>query len=183
MASIEPLMRRFFVLHARMQQLFNAWDRADADAATRASGAERRRRRLPAALAGQPRRSADGRRRAARAARGELRAARSVRAHVAGDRRRAASRAGARSSGAAAGDARHASLDVALCAASRDACACAFAGVRQPTCPEPATLERAHHDRRIVAAKPSDVDTAQRTRCSRASFATTSMAQSASVSA
>jgi len=29
-ASIEPLMRRFFVLHARMQQFFKAWDRADA---------------------------------------------------------------------------------------------------------------------------------------------------------
>jgi flavin-dependent dehydrogenase len=29
MASIEPLMRRFFVLHARMQQLFRAWDLAD----------------------------------------------------------------------------------------------------------------------------------------------------------
>src|SRR4051812_1881606 len=28
--SIEPLMRRFFVLHARMQQFFKAWDRADA---------------------------------------------------------------------------------------------------------------------------------------------------------
>jgi len=28
-ASIEPLMRRFFVLHARMQQFFRAWDRAD----------------------------------------------------------------------------------------------------------------------------------------------------------
>jgi len=28
-ASIEPLMRRFFVLHARMQQFFNAWDLAD----------------------------------------------------------------------------------------------------------------------------------------------------------
>jgi hypothetical protein len=28
-ASIEPLMRRFFVLHARMQQFFAAWDRAD----------------------------------------------------------------------------------------------------------------------------------------------------------
>jgi flavin-dependent dehydrogenase len=27
--SIEPLMRRFFVLHARMQQFFRAWDRAD----------------------------------------------------------------------------------------------------------------------------------------------------------
>ena len=26
-ASIEPLMRRFFVLHARMQQFFSAWDR------------------------------------------------------------------------------------------------------------------------------------------------------------
>ena len=30
MASIEPLMRRFFVLHARMQQFFRAWYRADA---------------------------------------------------------------------------------------------------------------------------------------------------------
>jgi hypothetical protein len=30
MASIDPLMRRFFVLHARMQQFFNAWYRADA---------------------------------------------------------------------------------------------------------------------------------------------------------
>jgi flavin-dependent dehydrogenase len=29
MQSIEPLMRRFFVLHARLQQLFNAWDLAD----------------------------------------------------------------------------------------------------------------------------------------------------------
>ena len=29
MASIDPLMRRFFVLHARMQQLFAAWGRAD----------------------------------------------------------------------------------------------------------------------------------------------------------
>jgi flavin-dependent dehydrogenase len=29
-ASIEPLMRRFLVLHARMQGLFNAWDRVDA---------------------------------------------------------------------------------------------------------------------------------------------------------
>jgi len=28
-ASIEPLMRRFFVLHARMQSFFQAWDRAD----------------------------------------------------------------------------------------------------------------------------------------------------------
>ncbi len=28
-ASIEQLMRRFLVLHARMQRLFNAWDRAD----------------------------------------------------------------------------------------------------------------------------------------------------------
>jgi flavin-dependent dehydrogenase len=29
MQSIEPLMRRFFVLHARMQQLLHAWDLAD----------------------------------------------------------------------------------------------------------------------------------------------------------
>ena len=28
-ASIEPLMRRFFVLHARMQSFFRAWDQAD----------------------------------------------------------------------------------------------------------------------------------------------------------
>lgn len=30
MASIDPLMRRFFILHARMQQFLRAWDRADA---------------------------------------------------------------------------------------------------------------------------------------------------------
>jgi len=29
-SSIEPLMSRFMVLHARMQSLFNAWDRTDA---------------------------------------------------------------------------------------------------------------------------------------------------------
>ena len=29
MAAIDPLLRRFFVLHARMQQLFNAWGRVD----------------------------------------------------------------------------------------------------------------------------------------------------------
>jgi flavin-dependent dehydrogenase len=29
MASIDPMLRRFFVLHARMQQLFAAWGRAD----------------------------------------------------------------------------------------------------------------------------------------------------------
>jgi hypothetical protein len=29
MASIDPLMRRFFLLHARVQQLFHAWDLAD----------------------------------------------------------------------------------------------------------------------------------------------------------
>lgn len=29
MASIEPVMRRFFVLHARMQRFFRAWDLAD----------------------------------------------------------------------------------------------------------------------------------------------------------
>lgn len=32
MASIDPLMRRFFVLHARMQRLLNAWDRSDREA-------------------------------------------------------------------------------------------------------------------------------------------------------
>jgi flavin-dependent dehydrogenase len=31
LASIEPLMRRFFVLHSRMQQCFRAWDLADAN--------------------------------------------------------------------------------------------------------------------------------------------------------
>lgn len=29
LASIDPLLRRFFVLHARMQQMLRAWDRAD----------------------------------------------------------------------------------------------------------------------------------------------------------
>jgi hypothetical protein len=32
MDSIEPLMRRFFVLHARLQQLLREWDRLDAGA-------------------------------------------------------------------------------------------------------------------------------------------------------
>ena len=31
-ASIDPLLRRYFLLHARMQQFFKAWDRADAGA-------------------------------------------------------------------------------------------------------------------------------------------------------
>ncbi len=30
MTTIDPLLRRFFVLHARMQRLFNAWARIDA---------------------------------------------------------------------------------------------------------------------------------------------------------
>ena len=29
MQTIEPLMRRFFVLHARMQAFFREWDRLD----------------------------------------------------------------------------------------------------------------------------------------------------------
>jgi hypothetical protein len=29
MASVDPLLRRFFVLHGRMQQLFRAWGRSD----------------------------------------------------------------------------------------------------------------------------------------------------------
>jgi len=35
--SIEPMMRRFFVLHARMQQFFRAWDRADSGAYAQAA--------------------------------------------------------------------------------------------------------------------------------------------------
>jgi flavin-dependent dehydrogenase len=38
-ASIDPLMRRFFVLHARMQQLLRAWDLADTGASYPASAA------------------------------------------------------------------------------------------------------------------------------------------------
>lgn len=57
MASIEPLMRRFFLLHARMQQFFNAWDRADAghyqDAFTNIVSMPRLRE-LQADLAGRP---------------------------------------------------------------------------------------------------------------------------------
>jgi flavin-dependent dehydrogenase len=34
MASIDPMMRRFFLLHARMQQFLRAWYEADADAGT-----------------------------------------------------------------------------------------------------------------------------------------------------
>ena len=37
MAAIDPLMRRFFVLHARMQGFFRAWDRADAGSYANAS--------------------------------------------------------------------------------------------------------------------------------------------------
>ena len=47
MQSIDPLMRRFFVLHARMQQLFNAWDLADQSQYEDAFS-ERRERGLPA---------------------------------------------------------------------------------------------------------------------------------------
>ena len=68
-ASIEPLMRRFFVLHARMQQFLKAWDRADAGSATEHGRAERRRRRLPATAPGGARRCDRRRRRAAAAAR------------------------------------------------------------------------------------------------------------------
>lgn len=38
MASIDPLMRRFFVLHARMQSMFNEWDRS-IDAQSRSGAA------------------------------------------------------------------------------------------------------------------------------------------------
>jgi flavin-dependent dehydrogenase len=57
MQSIDPLMRRFFVLHARMQQLFNAWDRADQsqyeDAFTNVVSVDFMRR-LQASLAAPP---------------------------------------------------------------------------------------------------------------------------------
>ena len=90
MQSIDPLMRRFFVLHARMQQLFNAWDLADRSQYEDAFS-ERRRRRLPAAPSGEPRGAADGRRGAAAEARGQLHAARSVRGNLAGTGSRARS--------------------------------------------------------------------------------------------
>ena len=61
MASIEPLMRRFFVLHARMQRFLNAWNRVDAGRLLGAAR-ERRGRRLPAPAAGRARRPAAGRR-------------------------------------------------------------------------------------------------------------------------
>jgi flavin-dependent dehydrogenase len=38
-ASVEPLMRRFFVLHARMQQMLRAWDLADTGAGYPATAA------------------------------------------------------------------------------------------------------------------------------------------------
>ena len=53
MASIDPLMRRFFVLHARMQQFLRAWDDADRRDRLRRGLAERGRRRLPAPAAGR----------------------------------------------------------------------------------------------------------------------------------
>jgi flavin-dependent dehydrogenase len=57
MASIEPLLRRFFILHARMQQLFRAWDLADscqyADGFTNVTSMESLFQ-LQSALAGPP---------------------------------------------------------------------------------------------------------------------------------
>ena len=86
-ASIDTLMRRFFVLHARMQQFFRAWDLADtgvySHAAMNVVDVEFLRR-LQASLGDaimddEP----------LRQARSELRAPRNVRAHMAGHRRRA----------------------------------------------------------------------------------------------
>ena len=82
-ASIDTLMRRFFVLHARMQAFFRAWNSgrrqgAYAHAAANVVDVEFLRR-LQADLA-HPH---DGRRGAARATRCELRAARSIRANMA----------------------------------------------------------------------------------------------------
>ena len=94
MRSIDPLMRRFFVLHARMQQLFNAWDLAD-QPQYRGRIHERRERGLPARASGEPGGAADGRRDAAAEARGQLHAARSIRRHVAGPGHPARSVAGA----------------------------------------------------------------------------------------
>ena len=56
MASIDPLMRRFFVLHARMQQFFRAWDRADAGAIYAAAAPNVVDVELLRRAAGQPRR-------------------------------------------------------------------------------------------------------------------------------
>jgi len=57
MASIEPLLRRFFVLHARMQQFFNAWGRvaeaSQAPGSTNVMNVDRLRR-LQNSLDGPP---------------------------------------------------------------------------------------------------------------------------------
>ena len=83
MASIDPLMRRFFVLHARMQQLLRAWDLADdaqyADGFTNVTFMESLFQ-LQSALGG----AADGRRRAAADTRAELRVPGALRASLAG---------------------------------------------------------------------------------------------------
>ena len=93
-ASIDPLMRRFFVLHARMQQFFRAWDLADTGV-PRACGGQRRRRRVPARGCRPSLGDAADRRRARCAQRLEANYAllEALRAHVAGDRRRAVIRA------------------------------------------------------------------------------------------
>ena len=58
-ASIEPLMRRFFVMHARMQSFFRAWD-AIGPAQLRGCGAQRARCRFPPPPAEQSQRPDDG---------------------------------------------------------------------------------------------------------------------------
>ena len=101
-ASIDDLMRRFFVLHARMQQFLKAWN--DIDARNYGAGfTSVVDARLAAAAAGRARRAAVGGRCASGAAARELRAARAVRARPAGHRaHRARGAAGAEPVSAAA---------------------------------------------------------------------------------
>ncbi len=83
MQSIEVLMKRFFVLHARMQQLFHAWDLVDQGVYEGASAnvvSVDFLRHLQASLAAPP--MDDETLRAE--ARGQLHAARSIRGNMAG---------------------------------------------------------------------------------------------------
>ena len=178
MASIDPLMRRFFVLHARMQQLFAAWGRADASR-VRAFARQHDGRRSAAAAAKRSRRPDDGRRGAARTAGAQLRLAGidGARLAAAGGRARpcarAIHRAGPRLRPADRAPSAWTSTPLKL--------------AHPRACLDDASRQRLRSRARITSAESlppnaSDVDTPQRTRCSRAALATTSIAQSGSVS-
>ncbi len=168
MASIDPLMRRFFVLHARMQQLLNAWDRADqeryAAAAVNVVDVEALRQ-LQGSLADPPMDD--------EALRGRL------------ERNYALLEGFARTWQAMAAE-RHPALARFLTTDGTGASP-AELDIDALRLAKAGAVDHEPLNARITIAeslppKPSDVDTAQRSRCSRAWLATTSIGQSASVS-